>query len=352
MLFFAALSATYAGISERAAKNAESYRCVRIRFPSEMALQSRTLGGPENPDCINADIRLAVRSVENPNPIRQAAAEIFTDSRNTLRGKISTPSSISKSEKFVKLAKLNASAFTNAPVFRLGNVYILIFDIPKNSRLKKGMNYVAFKYANGKLLWDISFKDPTILLLLDADYRDATNFELAKIAEEKDSNAAELLEDNLPMLTFKGIPLTNLNRDPEIDSNPTAKYYREIQKIFLALKLDEYSQKYTPASMKRFRAQFLTMGKDTQKSMLADYMKWEKNYLKFVDGGDLKILFFAREREGEKSHLGATFFEYSKGAPFIWGFESNRSAFDMFLSKYFLSGGDLKELMSEKFLMK
>ncbi len=325
-------------------KNAGYYRCARVIFPSEMDVSAE-----ENPAPVDADIRICAALSEDPGPVRRVAAEIF-GGKCPLSEKISSPSNLEKSEKFAKLAKLDAASFENAPVYRMGDVQILVFDPPENSKLKRGMNYAAFRSVRGKTLWDVSFKDPAVLLLLEADKSDPSDFDPSLVDCERDTEARRLLEKRLPFLTFKGIPLTTLARDPGIDSHPAARRHREAQKIFLDLKLDEYSLQYAPVSRAQFRAKFLGMSRTEQREVLADYMLWEKRYLKFADGGDMKILFFERCRNGEKPRPGATFFEYRGETPFIWGFEPKGGAFEMFLSKYLLSGSGSEKPLSEKFL--
>ncbi len=316
------------------------YKCPRLNFQSE---------ADENAKAINANIRLAVCGAENPALFRRAAISIFTDTRNNLAKKITTPASVAKSAKFVKLANLTASAFTNAPVVKIGNIYVLIFDIPQNSRLRRGMNFLVFEMKDGIPRWNIATKDPLISLLLQADFKDITDFDASKIPTDSKEKVDTLVAKNLPMLTFNGAPLVNLDKDPKVYEHPTAKFYKEAQKLFFDLKLDEYSKSHTPLSMKNFRAQFMPMSLDAQKKMLADYMSWGKQYLKIADGGDFKILFFKREKDGEKSHVAVTYFEEINGSPYIWGVGANKSAFDMFLSRYFLSSSDYEKSLSIKF---
>lgn len=254
---------------------------------------------------------------------------------------VSKQKDAARAAKFLKASRLAKADFDSAAVAVAGKLRILVFAMPKGSRLRAGMNVMVFeKSADGKYLWNASFNDPLLALLGTSDFANAREIKPSALSE-KDAKTLEKLEaKKLPFLQFKNGALLSMDETDGVNETAEAKFYHNAQDVFYSWKLDEYGNFMTPASRAKFESQFKSMPEAERRATLGEYFKWGKKYRKIMDAGALKLVLFSRHKEGAAPYNDIAYLRKSAdGKLAIERFGADKTPLDLFLSKYIYPNG-------------
>ena len=234
-------------------------------------------------------------------------------------------------------------------VARAGDFFLLIFDMPKGSRLRSGMNIMVFEKSGGKILWNPSFSDPLLPLAATSDFHSPKSADGFPALTHTCRNLAG---KSLPILCFKNGALLSADGVDAVEKLPEAVFYRKAQNIFYSWKLDEYASYMTEESKNRFNSQFGGMPESERKKILGEYFSWGKTYRKVMDAGAQKLILFTRNKSGAEPYNDAAYLrETHEGSLLISRFGADKSPLDLFLSKYvFPTKQNYADAISKKYL--
>lgn len=245
---------------------------------------------------------------------------------------LSDPNDARKAAKLLKMLGVSSSSDASAPaIARVFDSYIAPFK-PASKKFRRGMNAFVFKRTPGGLKWNLKVNDPLVGLLADsAAFANPRAEEAANIKLPRDPRSGA----TLPAANFCNSGIAEgIEAAPGIEGLPAAKFYHDAQELFFSYKLEDYAKFMTPKSREKFSAQYLSMDDAQRKEALGEYFSWRKKYLCLLDAGSLQILIFNRLKDGQTPQIDLVYLPASKEGFKIANFGSNKTRFDMFLSKY------------------
>lgn len=244
-----------------------------------------------------------------------------------------------KAAKFLKLAKIGKN--TRAFGVKFGKYKAVLFEIPAQSRLRKGMNFLAFETAaDGSAKWRVSYNDMFLSLIAQCDFSNPKPIDIFKTPAFSASDKAALnalARDGAPILAFKNGALVSLDAAAGVESDPAAKFYAKIQKVFFAWKLDEYASYMSPKSAAKFRGQYSAMTGEQRKSALSGYFAWKKKILKSMKLSDTEhLIIFKRFQPGQPDQYDAAYITLTSkdGSAGVLEKFGERAPLDLMLSRY------------------
>ena len=187
----------------------------------------------------------------------------------------------------------------------------LVFFKSPSSKLRPDMNYLYFKNVDGKLMWDVGARSAYISVLSES------------IRNANVQNHA----DESKLLKFIDIS------DSKNADTPELVFYRKAQEDFYNLKLEEYAKIMTPKSAEIFGGQYLKLTKKEREETLKDYITYHKSFKKIADLGDVKVILFARERDGKVNSRDAAFILKDKDGLKLANFGQDQGAFATWLTE-------------------
>lgn len=240
-----------------------------------------------------------------------------------LQDLLTSPKDAKRATKFIKMFRISdAKNIELAPIAKDKGMYIAPFK-PSAKKFRRGMNIFVFAELDGKLKWNVSNSAPVFALLADS----------AAFAPKASSREALVGESEiLPAFYASGRAVRNADAEDGVESLPAAKFYHTAQEDFFACNLEKYAKAMTDKSAKKFAEQYLSMSKDAQRKALADYFSWKKKYLKLLDCGDVCILIFSREKDGQKQ-IDTTYIIRDGKSYKVANFSAQKSPFDRFLER-------------------
>lgn len=271
--------------------------------------------------------------------LKNSAKKLVSASDNEIPALVAANKDVKRAKKYLKASKLSSEAVDKSLTARVGDVYILVFEMPKDSKLRAGMNVMVFeKSADGKYLWNPSFNDPLLPLVGTSDFKNAKSADDIDIFmfTEKDEKICKKLERfNLPILCFKNAALVSMDELEKVYTTNEAKFYHKAQDVFYSWKLDSYTDFMTPRSRDKFNSQFKEMPEEERKKVLGEYFAWSKIYHKVMDAGSQKLIFFSRHKESADPYFDVAYLQVMPDNELaITKFGAEKSALDLFLSKY------------------
>ena len=244
-----------------------------------------------------------------------------------------------KAAKFLKLAKIGKNS--RALGIKFGKYKVVLFSIPANSRMRRGMNFLAFETAaDGSAKWRVSLNDMFLSLIAQCDFASPKPIDISSLPVFSASDKAALnalARDGMPVLAFKNGALVSLDAAAGVESDPAAKFYAKIQKVFFSWKLDEYASYMSPKSAEKFRGQYSAMTGEQRKAALSGYFAWKKKILKSMKLSDTEhLIIFKRFQPGQPDQFDVAYItlsskDGSSGALEKFG---ERTPLDLMLSRY------------------
>lgn len=247
---------------------------------------------------------VAVDTVDNA-AVAKAIATLLKADDKELPNLLTNPSQAQKARKFLKMARLNKDAKIFA--FKFGKYRVAAFEIPNGSRMRKGLNYIAFDPIGEQMLWDVSVNDAYLALIAQCDISNPQKIDVSKVKVLSASDKAkinDLAKRGEPLLIFENAALVSVDPVPTVAAQQAAIFYKKIQKLFFDWKLDEYSGYMSPKSKALFNAQYSGMSDQQKKAVLSEYFSWNKKYLKVMQLSPSEfIVIFKRQKKGEKDQI-------------------------------------------------
>lgn len=304
--------------------------------------------------CESACVVLSETS--DADAVRNAASALLALSPADLAAKVAKKKDAPRAFKYLKASKLSADAIEKSAVAKAGDFYLLVFEMPKGSRLKSGMNIMVFEKSGGGFLWNASFNDPLLALVATSDFAHPKAGDAStKAPTESDSKVvAQLNEKSLPYLKFANGALVSMGEAAGVNDTPEGIFYHKAQDVFYSWKLDEYGAFMTQPSRKKFESQFKNMPEAERKATLGEYFSWGKKYRKIMDAGETKLVLFSRHKQGATPYNDIAYLRKSPdGGLAIQRFGADKCALDLFLSKYvYPDDRSYLDEISKKFLKK
>ena len=263
-----------------------------------------------------------------------------------------TKNSAKRAMKFIKASGLKPDDLNSALVVQLGDKYAVIYQLPKQSRLREGMNFFVFEYINGKLFYNPSFTDPLLTLIATCDFKnpqDASKISFKTFNDSDKTICEKLAEKNLPLVCFKNGALVSEEKIDGVDDIASAKFYRNAQDVFYSWKLDEYTAFMTPASKDKFNSQFKSMSDAERKQVLGEYFQWKKQYHKVLDAGEHTLILFSRHKPQCEPYDDTAYLQNDAEKFAITKFGAEKSPLDMFFAKYIYPKNQYFDLISKKY---
>ena len=284
------------------------------------------------------DASIAINKLSD-NEVQNAVTKILSASQDELKNLVANKSMANKAAKFLKLARLDKSVKILPTTF--GKWKIALFEIPPNSRMRKGMNYFAFEQIGNKLLWDLSVNNMYLALMSQCNIANPQPIDVTQIHTFSASDKTQLndiIKNKQPILIFKNGALISVNAVSNVKKHPAAKFYKKIQDVFFSWKIEQYAQFMSPKSKAKFNSQYSGMSEEQKKSTLSDYFSWKKKYLKVMQLSDNEyLLIFKRQKQGQNdqydvAYLTLTSKDGSTGYLEKFG---ERTPLDLMLSRHF-----------------
>ena len=110
--------------------------------------------------------------------VSDAVAKILSADGEQLKKLITNPALASKSVKYLKLARLNKDVKILSVNF--GKYKVALFEIPQNSRMRKGMNFFAFEQTGERLLWNVNVNDMYLSLMAQCNIANPKKIDIKK----------------------------------------------------------------------------------------------------------------------------------------------------------------------------
>lgn len=186
----------------------------------------------------------------------------------------------------------------------------LVFFKSPSSKLRPDMNYLYFKNVDGKLMWDVGARSAYISVLSES------------IRNANVQNHA----DESKLLKFIDIS------DSKNADTPELVFYKKAQADFYDLKLEEYAKIMTPKSAEVFGRQYLNLTQKEREETLKDYITYHKSFKKIADLGEVKVILFARERDGKVNSRDAAFILKDNDGFRLANFGQDQGAFAAWLT--------------------
>ena len=175
--------------------------------------------------------------------VSDAVAKILSADNEQLKELITNPTLAPKSAKYLKLARLNKDVKILSVNF--GKYKVALFEIPKNSRMRKGMNFFAFEQIGEKLLWNVNVNDMYLSLMAQCDIANPKKIDIKKVSTTSASDKSKLndiVKNKLPVLVFVNSALLSVDPVASVSKEPVAKFYKKIQDVFFSWQIDEYAK--------------------------------------------------------------------------------------------------------------
>ena len=314
----------------------------------------KKIEGKEASKILSSGISVMVpKADDDADGIIAASENILKADSNAIPQLISDPKEANRAVKILNMLGVNPTI--NA-TFRIGDFFFARFAIPKESKIRKGMNFFAFVRNGDKYLWVPSFSDPLLQILSEAEIspksRVRPDIEISADGEPDKIIIYKLAGQNLPILRFSDTAFVSLGKSSGVDKDPAAEFYHATQEHFFAFKFDDYRKFMTQKSRQIFDSQFAALSDAERKEILKDYVSWEKEYLKVLRAGPINIIVFERHRNKSESQFDTAYIVLENGRPKIANFGAQKSPLDVFISQYVLKPTPYLENISEKFLRK
>ena len=322
-----------------------------IEFALEDVQETKTA---QRKFCKSASIVLS--QTDEAQAVKDAAKVLLKLSPAELSAKVAKKKDAARAFKYLKASKLLPEAVEKSAVAKAGDFYLLVFEMPKGSRLKSGMNIMVFEKSEGGFLWNASFNDPLLPLVATSDFANPkTGDDSTKAPTESDLKVvAQLRKKSLPYLKFANGALVSMDEVAGVNDTPEGKFYHKAQDVFYSWKLDEYGAFMTQQSREKFESQFKNMPDAERKATLGEYFSWGKKYRKIMDAGETKLVLFSRHKQGATPYNDIAYLRKSPdGGLAIQRFGADKCALDLFLSKYvYPDDCSYLDEISKKFLKK
>ncbi len=270
--------------------------------------------------------------------LTSAVAQILSASTEELKKLVVNPKFAPKSAKFLKMANLPKDAKILAVNF--GKYKIALFEIPQNSRMRKGINFFAFEQVGKNLLWNVNVNDMYISLMAQCDIANPKKIDVKKIPTTSASDKSKLnnlIKNRLPILAFKNSALLSVDPVSGVEKDPVAKFYKKIQDVFFSWKIEEYADYMSPKSRAKFNLQYTGMSAEQKKATLSDYFSWKKKYLKVLKLSDSEaIIIFKRKKTGQKDQIDLAYITLTSkdGSSGVLEKFGEKTPLDLMLSRY------------------
>ncbi len=244
------------------------------------------------------------------NDVQQAVEKILATSAKDIQNLLVNQSSTKKALAFLRLARLDKSVKI-LPI-SYDKWKIALFEIPANSKMRKGLNFFVFEQIGDKLLWDLSTSNTDFLkLMAQCDIANPQPIDVTKVPTFSASDKTILnymIKNKQPFLFFKNGALISTSPVSKVKNHPATKFYKRIQDVFFSWKIEEYAQFMSPPSKAKFNAQYSGMSEEQKKTTLSDYFKWKKKYLKVMQLSDNEfIIIFKRQLKGAKDQFDVAY---------------------------------------------
>ena len=288
----------------------------------------------------------------------QNKSELFDATKKLLQASpkdiasLSTKNGAKRAVKFIKASGIKLDGLKSATAVQLGDKYAVIYQLPKKSRLREGMNFFVFEYQNDKLVYNPSFTDPLLTLLATCDFKNPQNASKIGFKTFNDSDkitCENLAKANLPFICFKNGALVSEEKIAGVDNLAPAKFYRNAQDIFYDWKLDDYTAFMTAPSKDKFNSQFKSMSDAERKQVLGEYFQWKKQYHKVLDAGEHTLILFSRHKPQCEPYDDTAYLQNNGGKFAITKFGAEKSPLDMFFAKYIYPKNQYLKLISKKY---
>ena len=296
---------------------------VAISLPKQSELNSEKF--------YNASI--AVNRIQD-NSVQTAVDNILKATPQELKNLVSDTSQANKSAKFLKMANLKDPKVLAVD---FGKYTVAFFEIPKNSRLRAGMNYFAFEKTGGKLLWNVSANDMFLKLASQTDIKNPKKIDINKVATFSASDKAkvnQLIKTNAPILVFQNGALVSIDSVNTVMQERASIFYKKIQDIFFSWQIEKYADFMSPKSKATFNAQYAGMSDQQKKQTLSDYFSWKKKFLKVMQLSDNEyIVIFARKKQDMPDQIDLAYITFKDGKGYLENF-GVKTPLDLMLSRY------------------
>lgn len=270
--------------------------------------------------------------------VSDAVAKILSADGEQLKKLITNPALAPKSVKYLKLARLNKDVKILSVNF--GKYKVALFEIPQNSRMRKGMNFFAFEQTGERLLWNVNVNDMYLSLMAQCNIANPKKIDIKKIPTTSASDKSKLndiVKNKLPVLVFANSALLSVDPVASVSKEPAAKFYKKIQDIFFSWQIDEYANYMSPKSREKFNSQYAGMNATEKKQVLSDYFSWKKKYLKVCKLSDNEfIVIFKRKKNGNPDQIDLAYITLTSkdgSSGFLEKF-GEKTPLDLMLSRY------------------
>ena len=250
------------------------------------------------------DASIAVNKIDD-NTQQQAVETLLSTPSSELSKLLTNPQNATRASKFLKFSRLDKSV--KIFPFNFGKWKVAIFQIPQNSRMRKGLNYFVFEQIGNKLLWDVSVNNMYLSLISQCNFQAPTQIDISKVKTSSASDKAilnDLTKNKQPFLVFLNGALISTTSDSNVYKHPASKFYKKIQDVFFSWQIEKYAQFMSPKSKSKFNEQYSGMSEQQKKSTLSDYFAWKKKYIKVLQLSDNEfIVLFKRQKQRQKDQF-------------------------------------------------
>ncbi len=287
------------------------------------------------------DAAIAIDNSEEKE-IASVVKQILSSSNDELKKLVVNPKLAQKSAKFLKMARLPKDVKILAANF--GKYKVALFEIPQNSRMRKGMNFLAFEQHDGKLLWNVNANDMYLSLMAQCDIANPKKIDVKNIPTTSASDKTKLnflIKNRLPILVFKNCALLSIDPVSGVEKDPFAKFYKKIQDVFFSWKIEEYADYMSPKSRAKFNSQYAGMSAEQKKATLSDYFSWKKKYLKVAKLSDNEaIIIFKRKKAGNPDQIDLAYITLTSkdGSAGVLEKFGEKTPLDLMLNRYIFKG--------------